>query len=187
VQGKFVGPERSAVADYWRVNIVPEIMRDETAPLRPVLPVQSDLVVIDIGANKGFWAAAFLRTYPGMVERIYMIDASPENHRELSNHFDNMMFTQDELRSVIAFPFAMSSAAGEVTLHTNQDGSALASLYPEATRGHGPDGTQFVESTACPPTRWTPSSNASVWTAFTCSRPMSRGTRCRCSRAPSTA
>jgi FkbM family methyltransferase len=79
-----------------------------------------------------------------------MIDASPENFRELTNAWDHLTLSPDELRLTSAYPFAMSSQHGAVEIHTNEDGSPLASIYPGVTRGWGDAGAKLSTTITVP-------------------------------------
>jgi FkbM family methyltransferase len=127
--------DRPYIRTHFANDIVPGLQFAETSPLRSHLKRNSNLVAIDVGANKGFWAAAFLREFPGRVDHVYMIDPSPENFRELMNFVDNLMFTEQELMQVSAYPYAIGDAAGMATLYTNEDGSPLASLFEHKLHG----------------------------------------------------
>lgn len=151
MQGTFRGAEtRAWYRDQWAQIVIPDLIRDEVAPLAQLLPETEDLVAIDVGANKGWWTAALLRTFPGKVRHVHMIDASPENFRELSNARDHLTLSPDELWLTSAYPFAMSSGHGSVTLHTDEDGSPLASIYPGVTRGWGEAGAQLSTTITVP-------------------------------------
>ena len=151
MQGTFRGAEtRAWHRDQWSQIVIPDLIRDEVTPLIELLPTTDDLVAIDIGANKGWWTAALLRTLPGKVRHVHMIDASPENFRELANAWDHLTLSPEELRLTSAYPFAMSSGHGAVTLHTNEDGSPLASVYPGVTRGWGEAGAQMSTTITVP-------------------------------------
>lgn len=128
--------ERPLIRTHFANDIVPRLQFAETGPLRSHLKLNSDLLAIDAGANKGFWAAAFLREYPGKVKHVYMIDPSPENFRELTNSADSLMFTEQELKRVSAYPFAVGDAPGMATLYTNDDGLPLASLFEHKLNGY---------------------------------------------------
>jgi FkbM family methyltransferase len=140
MRGAYRNPqERPAIKDHFATDIVPCLQFAETGPLRQHLKNKSGLRAIDVGANKGFWAAAFLRDYPGQVEHIYMIDPSPENFRELTNSADSLMFTPQEIQLVSAYPYAVGDTPGMATLYTNEDGSPLASLFEHKLHGCSQD------------------------------------------------
>ena len=103
-------------------------MAQETEPLRRFLEGKNSLVAIDIGANKGFWTRAFIESYGERVRHVYMIDASPENFRELTNRDDSLHLLYSDFAKCSAYHFAVGDKFGEVTLHTNEDGSPLASI-----------------------------------------------------------
>jgi FkbM family methyltransferase len=128
--------ERPGIRAHFAQDIVPSLQFAETGPLKHHLRPDASLIAIDVGANKGFWAAAFLREYPGKVAHVFMIDPSPENFRELTNHHDNLMFTENELKLVSSYPFAMGNSPGMATLYTNEDGSPLASLFEHKLNGY---------------------------------------------------
>ena len=90
---------------------------------------------MDIGANKGFWAKCLIDNIS--VNHVYMIDASPENYRELTNEDDNLVFEdQAYFAKLSAYQYAMGSSRGTTTLYTNEDGSPLASLYAPLALAH---------------------------------------------------
>lgn len=130
------GAVREETREHWRRNIVPALAGAETEPLRPFLGDLKGMIALDVGANKGFWSAAFLRSYPNQVSRIYAFDPSPENFRELTNKTDNLMLTPNELELVSPFNVAMGETPGKATLFTNDDGSPLASLYRHEAGGY---------------------------------------------------
>jgi len=135
--------ERPMIRAHFARDIVPTLQFSETGPLKPLLRPRGPLIAIDVGANKGFWAAAFLREYPGQVGHVYMIDPSPENYRELSNYNDSLSFTEEEFRLVSAYPYAMGDAPGMATLYTNEDGSPLASLFEHKLNGYSLESMRF--------------------------------------------
>jgi FkbM family methyltransferase len=134
--GRFRGEElRRASREEWLRDHIPHFIRYEIDPLAPVLESNSRIVAIDVGANKGFWSKALLTRYPGQVERIYQIDASPENFAELTNTQDSLLFDPPDFDCLVPMHFAVSDRQGEVTLYTNDDGSPIASLYPHTAAG----------------------------------------------------
>jgi FkbM family methyltransferase len=126
---------RAEVRTQWAELVVPGFVKSEVRPIVPLVPRSGPLVAIDVGANKGFWSKALLQTFPDMVDRIYMIDPSPENYAELTNREDNLMFSPEDLEHLSAFNFAAGAEEGTATLYTNEDGSPLASLYPHLISG----------------------------------------------------
>jgi FkbM family methyltransferase len=119
--------ERPTIRTHFANDIVPVLQFLETRPLRSHLKKSDNLLAIDVGANKGFWAAAFLREFPGQIGHVFMIDPSPENFRELTNVSDSLVFTKEELKLVSAYPYGVGDAAGMATLYTN-------SLRPKSRR-----------------------------------------------------
>ncbi len=117
----------------------------EVAPLRLLLAEKQALTVIDAGANKGFWSKAFLSEFESCVDHVYMIDASPENVRELCRRDDNMMFSPDDLSRISAHHFAVGAQSGVATLYTNDDGSPLASLYAHEVNGYSHEGMAEIK------------------------------------------
>jgi FkbM family methyltransferase len=137
MRGSYRKPEeRPAIRIHFANDIVPGLQFAETGPLRSHLKHSGGLIAFDVGANKGFWSAAFLREYPGRVEHIYMIEQSPENFRELTNTADSLMFTEQESKLVSAYPYAVGDTPGMATLYTNDDGSPLASLFEHKLNGY---------------------------------------------------
>ncbi|MBP0579452.1 FkbM family methyltransferase [Labrys sp. LIt4] len=126
---------RESIRQRWATADVPGYMRAEVAPLVPLIPRAAKLVALDIGANKGFWSKAFLKSFPGAVSHIYMIDPSPENVSELENKKDNLIFSPEDFRLLSAHNFAAGATNGAATLYTNEDGSPLGSLYPHKVSG----------------------------------------------------
>ncbi|MBW3558319.1 MAG: FkbM family methyltransferase [Proteobacteria bacterium] len=114
----------------WAVEHVPSYMGGEIDPLRPLLSRHSGLVALDVGANKGFWTKALLNSFPGGVEHVHMFDPSPENFRELVEREDSLLFSPEDFPLISAHELAAGAEAGQATLHTNEDGSPIGSLYP---------------------------------------------------------
>lgn len=138
MQGRYRGAEeRARQRAIWRAEDVPGYMAAEVAPLARLLRRTEGLVAVDVGANKGFWSKAFLNSFPGAVERVHMIEPSPENHRELTRREDNLVFDADDFPHLSAHGFAVGAAPGRAALHTNEEGSPLASLYPHELHGFG--------------------------------------------------
>ena len=151
MQGTYrTAEEREAFKAATRDVNIPHIQRDEIAPVLDLLPSREDLIVLDIGAHKGSWAAAILRSAPRQVKHIFCVDASPENYRELTRREDNLVLTMDEQRFVSVYPYAMSDEPGAITLHTNDDGSPLASVYQNVLRGWGSDGPALSQKFVIP-------------------------------------
>ncbi|MBS0561293.1 MAG: FkbM family methyltransferase [Proteobacteria bacterium] len=134
--GRFRGEElRRAYREEWLRDHIPHFIRYEIDPLASVLESNNRIVAIDVGANKGFWSKALLTRFPGQVEHIYQIDASPENYAELTNTADSLMFDPPDFAVLTPMHFAVSDAPGDVTLYTNDDGSPIASLFPHTAAG----------------------------------------------------
>jgi len=101
----------------------------EVRPLRPLLSRWDGLTAIDVGANKGFWTKALLNNFPGQVAHVHMLDPSPENHRELTDREDSLLFAPEDFAVITAHQLAAGAEPGEALLYTNEDGSPLASLH----------------------------------------------------------
>jgi FkbM family methyltransferase len=133
LRGTYRDPElRRQAREQWAKEHVPAYGYGEVRPLRPLLSRWEGLVAIDVGANKGFWAKAFLNNFPGQVAHVHMLDPSPENFRELTEREDSLLFAPEDFPLVTAHNVAAGAEAGEALLYTNEDGSPLASLHPHA-------------------------------------------------------
>ncbi|MGH6864243.1 MAG: hypothetical protein ACRECN_08245 [Methylocella sp.] len=129
MRGTFRGEERAQIREIWKRDLTPHFVFHETEPLRPLLSVKANIVAVDVGANKGFWTRAFIQSYGDRVKHIYMIDASPENYRELTNKEDSLLLEPGDFALTSAFHFAAGEKSGETTLYTNEEGSPLASVH----------------------------------------------------------
>lgn len=137
MRGKYDDPAlRAATRAQWAADNVRAIRWGEVKPLRPLLRRGRELVAIDVGANKGFWAKALLNTLGDAVAHIHMLDPSPENYRELTRREDNLIFDPEDFGRLSAYPVAAGAAAAVARLYTNEDGSPLASLYRHETNGY---------------------------------------------------
>jgi len=140
MRGKYDDPAlRAATREQWAADNVRAIRWGEVKPLRPLLRRSRDLVAIDVGANKGFWAKALLNALGDAVAHVHMLDPSPENYRELTRREDNLIFDPEDFSRLSTYRVAAGAAAGTARLYTNEDGSPLASLYRHETNGY-PDG-----------------------------------------------
>ena len=133
MRGSYSDPQaRQEARQLWAKENVPSYAVGEVYPLRPLLSRWSDLVAVDVGANKGFWTKALMRTFGDGVRHVYLLDPSPENQAELNNRDDNLIFAPEDFARFSAHAVAAGSTSGEAVLYTNEDGSPLASLYPHA-------------------------------------------------------
>jgi FkbM family methyltransferase len=114
---------------------VPLRIAREVRPLAPLLSRRDSLVLVDVGANKGFWTKAFLDVFGPRVAHAYMLDPSPENAAELAERTDSLLFEAADFGRILAFRLAAGAASGTATLYTDEDGSPLASLYPHVLPG----------------------------------------------------
>jgi FkbM family methyltransferase len=145
MRGTYRGAERAQVRELWRRDQTPHFMRHETEPLRPFLEGKRRMTAIDVGANKGFWTKALIASYGDRVEHSYMIDASPENYRELTNRDDSLLLEDYDFAKSTAFHFAVGEKIGSITLHTNEDGSPLSSVFKtEFDYGFDPQKVEIV-------------------------------------------
>lgn len=110
-------------------------MAGEVRPMAPLLSRHRGLTLLDVGAGKGFWTKAFLSVFGDRVSRAFMLDPSPENHAELSDRTDSLLFEAADFDRLSAHRVAAGAACGVATLHTDEDGSPLASLYPHLLSG----------------------------------------------------
>jgi FkbM family methyltransferase len=139
MQGKIAGEaNRASTRKIWSEAVVPALVEAEIRPIAPLLAGRRDLVALDVGANKGYWAKGFLNTFGDAVAHIHMIEPSPENCRELSRIDDNLMFAATDFPRLSVHQLAAGARAGIATLYTNEDGSPLASLYPHTINGYAP-------------------------------------------------
>jgi FkbM family methyltransferase len=146
MQGTVRDPhERQAQRKVWEDAVIPALMADEVGPILPLLKRRSGLIAVDVGANKGYWAKALLRLCGDAVERIHMIDPSPENYQELIGRTDNMMFVSADFPKLAAYECAMGASAGEATLYADDEGSVLGSLYPHLLNGYSDPGMAAIE------------------------------------------
>ncbi|UMB69026.1 FkbM family methyltransferase [Mycobacterium paraterrae] len=130
--------EREKVRESFRGQVVPKLMRLEVQPLLNFYPNQRDLMVLDIGANKGQWTRALLNVFGDRVGRVHMFDPSPENYRELCNREDSLAgLGIEESERITVYPSAMGRTPGMATLYTNEDGSPLGSLIEHEEPGWG--------------------------------------------------
>ena len=136
MQGRFrTAAEREDIRRFWASTNIPSHILGEVYPLKPLLSRWSDLVAVDVGANKGLWAKALLNTFPGGVAQIHMLDPSPENYRELMEREDSLAFEAADFPKLSAYPYAAGARRGTAVLYTNEEGSPLASLYPHSEGG----------------------------------------------------
>lgn len=134
--GKVENPEmRAQKRELWARQHIPGYMVGEVRPLIPLLSRENDLVLVDVGANKGFWTKAFLYTFRGHVRHSYMLDPSPENFAELSPRPDSLLFDEDDFQRISAHNVAASSSTGVATLYSDEGGSPMASLYSHKMSG----------------------------------------------------
>jgi FkbM family methyltransferase len=92
--------------------------------LAELWPGREDIVVFDVGANDGRYAAAVRSTF-GPDAQIHCFEPDPVSFDALSRRFG-----QDARTS--CHRLALSAEQGSARLYTNRDGSPLGSLHPEA-------------------------------------------------------
>jgi FkbM family methyltransferase len=129
MRGTYRGEERAQISEIWKREQIPHFISDEVGPLSTLLDGKTNLVAVDVGANKGFWTKAFLELHGDRTQHVYMIDASEENFRELTNKEDNLLLDRDDFPKISAFHFAVGENSGKIKLYTNEDGSPLASVH----------------------------------------------------------
>ncbi len=81
-----------------------------------------DLIVFDVGANKGDWTAELVRRAGPRIRRVCQFEPSPHNIALLTERF------KDD-RRVSLVPHAASDRKGEAELFSDVPGSGAASLY----------------------------------------------------------
>jgi len=123
----------------YRETNVPRFTKREVDPIVPFLPETGPIRALDVGANKGIWSKAMLNTFGTRIERIDLFDPSPENCRELRDRDDSLLFDPADFPAMHVHECAVGREAGRATLHTNDDGSPLASLYDHAEGGFPPN------------------------------------------------
>jgi FkbM family methyltransferase len=78
-------------------------------------------VVIDAGANKGEWSSELLKSKP-IIQKLIVIEPQGIHVPTLQKlNVDNFQIVVEQI--------AIGATPGELTLHTNHEGSELASLY----------------------------------------------------------
>jgi FkbM family methyltransferase len=82
----------------------------------------NDLVIFDIGTNKGDWTEEVLRTAGSQIKKVYQFEPSPHNINLLKNKF----IGNDRVELL---PYAASDKKGFVELFSDVPGSGMASLY----------------------------------------------------------
>ncbi len=82
----------------------------------------SNLVIFDIGANKGDWTEEVLRVAGGRIKKIYQFEPSAHNVDILRKRFDGDSRIQ-------LLPYAVSDHNGSAELFSDAPGSVIASLY----------------------------------------------------------
>lgn len=133
MKGTYRGEERELTAKSWREEHHRNFVRHEVEPLGRFISGDRPLTVVDVGANKGWFAKGMLQLYP--INHIHMFDPSPENCAELSNRESSMIFDQGDFDKLSVYQFALGDRPGKITLHTNDDGSPLASIYDHVVAG----------------------------------------------------
>jgi FkbM family methyltransferase len=81
-----------------------------------------NLVVLDVGANKGYWTEELLRRAGSRIRAIYQFEPSPHNIEILREKF-----SKDS--RIVLVPHAVSDRAGEADLFSDVPGSGMASLH----------------------------------------------------------
>ena len=103
---------RQAARRQWAETLVPRCMAGEVRPLMPLLSRHDGLVLVDVGANKGCWTKAFLNVFGARFGHAHMVEPSPENHHELLDRVDNMVFDPADAALISALPAGFRRAAG---------------------------------------------------------------------------
>ena len=135
-KSQFTDPqERELRRRDWAAWLIPFFIREEIAPLRTLLRRTSDLVAIDVGANKGWWSKALLDAFPGGVARIKLVEPHPYNVTEIERLDDNLVFAAEDFAHLRVHAFAAGAAPRRATLYCNDEGSPLASVYPHDING----------------------------------------------------
>ena len=68
MQGKYVTvSDRQLTRRVSAELVVPNLLKEELLPLKPLLNVRTDIVALDIGANKGFWAKSLTQNGNGTI------------------------------------------------------------------------------------------------------------------------
>lgn len=98
---------------------------EEARAIFRLLP-ERDAVLFDLGAHHGEWSATVLRDWPGTVRAVHAFEPSQENCAWMKQFL--IAQAPDALRSLLIWPFAVSSNAGHATLYGDRPGSGLASL-----------------------------------------------------------
>jgi FkbM family methyltransferase len=80
-----------------------------------------DLVIIDAGANKGDWTAAFLEACPKRVKKIFLFEPVPKNVKILEKKFSSA--------ETAVIPFALGDVSQSRVLYSDTAGSGMGSLY----------------------------------------------------------
>jgi FkbM family methyltransferase len=88
-----------------------------------------DLVLFDVGTNKGDWTEEMLHRAGPRVKAIYQFEPSPHNIQILKKKF-----SADP--RITLMPFAVSDKKGEADLFSDVPGSGMASLYKRKLDHH---------------------------------------------------
>src|SRR5271157_5126337 len=94
---------------------------EETKVAVSIVKGKDDLVLFDVGANKGEWSAQMLNVLGPKVVKVYQFEPSPRNGEFLQKHFSD--------KRVSLVPCAVSDHEGRMDLFSDVPGSGMASLY----------------------------------------------------------
>jgi FkbM family methyltransferase len=84
--------------------------------------VPQDCILVDVGANIGFWSLCFSHTYPK--SKICAIEANPETFYTLLENIEINGF-----QNIIPINVGVSDCAGELPLYCNDDGNRGADSF----------------------------------------------------------
>jgi FkbM family methyltransferase len=95
---------------------------DEANAAQSFLAHEDNLVLFDVGANKGNWTAEMLRAVSFRIGKVYQFEPSSDNIKFLEQRFSGNA-------KVSLAPFAVGSEKKAAELFSDVPGSGMASLY----------------------------------------------------------
>jgi FkbM family methyltransferase len=109
----------------------------------------NNLVIFDVGANRGDWADAIIDKFPSSA--LYLVEPSNENILHLKSKFSEMFIhndlsiNQSVFNGIHLVPFALGCENSEGLLYADESGSGLASLTKRKLQHYNIDHGRYCE------------------------------------------
>lgn len=112
----------------WYAMVARNLSHQEIKPYADMFSGRQRLTVFDCGANRGVWTRAAIETFPSATIEAHLFEPSPKNCAFIRSRDHALLYSDKQFETIIVNECAVGAEAATLKLHTDWEGSWLASL-----------------------------------------------------------